>query len=176
MNKSDIPGYKKVDDSRIIIKSSPIHGTGVIAASDIKKGQEVIEYVGEIISKDEAEIRAENEINNNSQDPSKGAVYIFELNKVADIDGNVKWNPARFINHSCDPNCESETKNDCIIISAIKDIKKGEELTYDYGYDMDSYKDHPCRCGSKNCIGYIVAEKHKKRLTKKLEKKSKDPR
>jgi len=77
------------------------------------------------------------------------------------------------INHSCDPNCEVEIIRGHIWITAIKDIKKGEELGYDYGYDYDDFKDHPCKCGSKNCIGYIVAEEHWPKVKRALAKKNK---
>ena len=69
-----------------------------------------------------------------------------------DIDGNVPWNTARFINHSCDPNAETMNTGRRILIQAMKDIPKGEEITYNYGYDIENYEDHPCHCGSPNCV------------------------
>ncbi len=86
------------------------------------------------------------------------------MNKKFDIDGNVSWNPARLINHSCDPNCETEGDDDHIWIEAMRDIKKGEELSYDYCFDVDDYEEHPCKCGSKNCCGFIVDEKKRGKL------------
>ena len=100
-----------------------------------------------------------------------GAVYIFTLNERYDINGKVSWNLAKYINHSCDPNCETDIIRGKIWINAIKDIKKGEELTYDYGYDMHYFEDHPCRCNSKNCVGFIVRSNLRWRLKKKLAKK-----
>ncbi|RME55377.1 SET domain-containing protein-lysine N-methyltransferase [Candidatus Woesearchaeota archaeon] len=144
----------------IIIKKSSIHNKGVFASRDIAKGTKVIEYVGEKITKKEAEKRALKKLNKHKKNPDQGAVYIFELNSRYDIDGDVPYNDAKYINHSCNPNCETQIINNRIWIVAIKDIKKGEEITYNYGYDLDSYKDHPCKCGSKNCIGYILAEEH----------------
>ena len=99
-------------------------------------------------------------------------MYIFELNSKYDIDGSYLYNKARYINHSCNPNCEVDIIKNEIWISAIKIIKKSEELSYDYGYpfDKDDYQDHICRCGSKNCIGYIISQddwpKYKKFLKK----------
>ena len=125
----------------------------------ISKGQKIIQYVGEKITKAEGDKRSALRIKNYLNSSKTGSVYIFELNKKYDIDGNVRRNKARYINHSCNPNCEVDIKNDQIWISSIKNIKKGTELSYDYGYefDKDDYKDHICKCGSKNCIGYIIS-------------------
>jgi len=152
----------------IVVKESKIHGKGVFAKKKIPKGTKVIEYVGEKITKKEAEKRADRQVELAMGNGEVGAVYIFELNKRYDIDGNVEWNPAKWINHSCDPNCEAEIEDGHIWITSIRDIEKGEEITYNYGYDIDNYKDHPCRCGSKNCVGYILDKKYWKRLKKKL--------
>jgi hypothetical protein len=83
--------------------------------------------------------------------------YIFSLDETYDLDGNVPWNPARFLNHSCEPNCEAEPDGGCIWIVARRDIRTGEEITFNYGYDLDDYREHPCRCGAADCAGYIVA-------------------
>jgi len=129
-------------------QSSPIHGTGGYARQDIAAGTRVIEYVGERINKAEALIRCE--ANNE---------YIFTLNDEWDLDGNQPWNPARFINHSCAPNCEAEIETDnCVWIATTRDIKAGEELTFNYGYGLEDYLEHPCRCGATACVGFIVAE------------------
>lgn len=157
----------------IVIKRSKTHGRGGFARKDIKKGTRIIEYVGKKVSKKEAE-----KISNFQEELSKinkdiGAVYLFELNKKYDIDGNVPWNLARYINHSCEPNCEIEISKGRIWIIAKRDIKKGEELSYDYGYDLKYYQDSICKCGSKKCVGYIVAEKHRKKLKEILKKSGK---
>lgn len=162
---------KKVDMQFILVKSSKIHNKGVFAKKDISKGTKVIEYVGEKITKAEAERRAERQLKNSKNHSVDGGVYIFELNKKYDIDGKVSWNPAQFINHSCDPNCEVENIQGHLWIIAVKEIKKGEEITYNYGYDLENYEDHPCRCGSKNCKKFIVAKEHWSKLKRKLEKK-----
>ena len=89
--------------------------------------------------------------------------------KRQDLDGDFKWNTARLINHSCDPNCEVEGKGLEIWVTSIRFIKKGEELSYDYGFGFDQdYKQFPCKCGSKKCCGYIVREGSRWRINKKF--------
>ena len=131
----------------IVFRRSTIHGTGGYARKAITIGTRVIEYVGEKITKAEANVRCE--ANNE---------YIFTLDDEFDLDGNVSWNPARFINHSCAPNCEAEVAAGRILIIAWRDIASGEELTFNYGYDLEDYREHPCRCGATECPGFIVAE------------------
>lgn len=159
----------------IIVKNSKVHGKGVFARKNIPEGTKVIEYVGEKLTKAQSDKRSDEQLEKAKH--GDGAVYIFELNKRYDIDGNVPWNTARLINHSCDPNCETDIVKGHIWIIALRDIKKSEELSYDYNFDIDDYEEHPCRCGSKNCVGYIVGEDHwpklKRRLAKKKAKKTK---
>jgi SET domain-containing protein len=142
-----------------VIRQSSIHSRGVFAARDIRKGERVIEYLGEKITKAESERRASVQLDESSR-AGEGAVYIFTLNKRHDLDGNVEWNPARLINHSCNPNCEADVIRGRIWILAKRAIKEGEELSYDYGFDLDSWQDHPCLCGEEKCAGYIVARRH----------------
>ncbi len=141
------------------VKKSKIHGTGVFANMDIKKGEKIIQYIGDKVTKSEGDKRSAYRIKNYLNSSKTGSVYIFELNSKYDIDGFVRKNKARYINHSCDPNCEVDIIKNEIWISSIKKIKKGEELSYDYGYsfDKDDFRDHVCKCGSKNCIGYIIS-------------------
>jgi uncharacterized protein len=164
---------KKTTSSKwIVVKESDIHGMGVYAAEDIPKGTEIIEYVGRKVTKEESDKIADRDMDAHEENGKEnGAVYIFELNKEHDIDGNVEWNTARLINHSCDPNCETSGDDEHIWIEAKRDIKKGEELGYDYCYDIDDYEDHPCLCKSANCIGFIVDEKFRLDLKKKLKRK-----
>jgi SET domain-containing protein len=162
---------RRVDMSKIVVRQSKVHGTGVFAACDIKKGEKVIEYVGDIVTKAESDKIADEQLEKSEGHSKEGGVYIFELNKKYDINGNVSWNPARFINHSCDPNCETEGDDWHIWIEAMRDIKKGEELSYDYCYDIDNWEEHPCKCGAKNCVGYIVNEKLRGKLKEKVKKK-----
>ena len=89
------------------------------------------------------------------------------MNKRYDLDGDFKFNTARLINHSCNPNCEVTGTGLKVWVHTIKDIKKGEEFSYDYGFGFDEdYKHYPCRCGSKNCCGYIVREGSRWRIKK----------
>ena len=158
------------------VKNSNVHGSGIFAAKDIKKNTKIIQYIGEKVSKSEGDKRSANRIKNFLHSEETGSVYIFELNSKYDIDGLFEYNKARYINHSCNPNCEVDIVDGKIWISSIKKIYKGEELSYDYGYpfDKDDYKDHICKCGSKKCIGYIISQddwlkykKYRKSLLKK---------
>jgi uncharacterized protein len=152
----------------VCVRKSKVHGTGVFALKDIPKGAKVIEYVGRKITKRESDDVFDKQFAKYEKNKKKyPGVYLFELNKKYDIDGDVSWNPAKYINHSCEPNCETDIIKGQIWIISIKNIKKGEEISYDYGYDLENYKDHPCWCGSKNCVGYIVAEEHWPKLNKK---------
>ena len=149
---------RRTTSPHIKIKESRIHSIGIFAKKDIPKGTRIIEYVGEKIGKTESDRRANTPLEKNKKDSDYGAVYIFNLNKRHDIDGNVPYNTARFINHSCDSNCETEIIRGRIWIIALRDIKKGEELAYNYNYDLEDYEDHECRCGSNRCVGYILDE------------------
>ena len=157
------------------VRNSKIHGTGIFATKDIIKNTRIIEYVGEKITRSEGDKRSEKRIKKYLDSKTTGSVYIFELNKKYDIDGSPLYNKARYINHSCEPNCEVDINDDHIWISSIKNIKKGTELSYDYGYefDKDDYKDHICKCGSNKCIGFIISSdqwdkylRHIKKLVK----------
>ena|SRR3989338_1360511 len=138
------------------ITKSSIHNNGVVAAMDIPKGTKIIEYVGEKISKEEGDMRSEMHIKMHEKNPHFGEVYVYELDDKWDIDGSPDYNEAKYINHSCSPNCESDIKDGHIWIVALRDIKEGEELTYDYSYDLDEFDEYPCKCGSEKCFGYIL--------------------
>ncbi|MCF7910170.1 SET domain-containing protein-lysine N-methyltransferase [Candidatus Pacearchaeota archaeon] len=167
MKKFVIP--KKSDF--VEVKISKIHGKGLFAIKDIPKDTEIIQYGGEKISKKEAEKRIYKKYNEAEKDSSKGENYIFDLNKKSDIDGDFEWNIAKFINHSCNTNTDLIDIDGEIWFVATREIKKGEEITTNYQYGLESFEDFPCRCGSKNCIGYMVAEKHRPKLKKILEKR-----
>ena len=134
-------------DNSMVVRSSPIHGKGGFANRKLRKGMRVLEYIGERISKGESLRRCEQ---NNE--------FIFCLSESHDLDGNVSWNPARFINHSCEPNCEARREEGRIWLWVMRDVEAGEELTLNYGYDLENYKAYPCHCGSPKCVGYMVAE------------------
>jgi uncharacterized protein len=140
-----------------IVRRSSIHHRGVFARRDIPKDSKVIEYVGERITKAESDRRGQRLMKKASK-TGCAAVYIFTINKKYDLDGGVSWNPARLINHSCDPNCEAIISRGRIWIYAKRDIPVGEELTFNYGFDLDTWEEHPCRCGSERCVGYILDE------------------
>ncbi len=149
------------------VRDSKIHGSGVYACKPIPSGERVIEYLGDKIDKEESERRANAQMEL-AEKTGDAAVYIFTLNKKWDIDGNVPWNTARLLNHSCDPNCEAWIEEKQIFLYALRDIEKGEELTFDYGFDIENYEDHPCLCGSDNCVGYIVNREQWPELKKLL--------
>ena len=159
------------------VKNSSVHGSGVFATKNISKNTNIIQYIGEKVTKSEGDRRSSLRIKKYLNSNKTGSVYIFELNKKYDIDGSPLYNKARYINHSCNPNCEVNIVNNGIWISSIKNIKKGEELFYDYGYafDKEDFRDHICKCGSKNCIGYIISSdewsKYLKFLSKIIKKK-----
>ena len=141
------------------VKKSKIHGSGVFATKRIKKNTKIIEYIGEKVTKSEGDRRSEKRLKKYLNSTKDGSVYIFELNSRYDIDGSFLYNKARYINHSCDPNCEVEIFDNQIWIVALRSIKKGEELSYDYGYEFDKsdFRDHTCKCGTNNCIGFIIS-------------------
>ena len=152
-------------------KKSGVHGSGLFASQNIKQGSKIIEYVGDKVTKKEGDRRADIQLNKAKRNINNGMVYVFELNKHYDIDGSVKYNHARLINHSCSPNCEVEIDNNEIWILAIKKIKKNAELSYNYGYAYDEdYVDHICKCGSSQCVGYILDADHWPKLKKKKNK------
>ena len=145
------------------VKKSNIYKRGLYASKNIRPRIKIIEYVGKLITKKETL--------QNSKFDNKKDIYLFNINEKYDLDGDFDWNTARLINHSCNPNCEVVGKDLKLWISSLKKIKKGEELTYDYGFGYDSdYKQFPCKCGSMNCIGYIVREGSRWRINKKLKK------
>jgi uncharacterized protein len=137
---------------RLIIRSSDIHAAGCFALEPVAKGTRLLEYEGERITKDEGDLRYE----------GRPFTYLFGIGKGdIVIDGH---GMAMFVNHSCQPNCETDEIDGRVYIMAIRNIKAGEELTYDYWlYDGDD--DAPCYCGSKKCRGsmYSPAELKKKK-------------
>ena len=137
------------------VRQSAIHGTGGYARKDIPAGTRIIEYVGERIDKVESAKRCEAE-----------NAYIFTIDEDCDLDGDVLWNPAKFINHSCAPNCEAEWDEGRIFINALRDLKQGEELTFNYGFDLEEYHEHICQCRTPECVGFIVAEEFFDQLRK----------
>lgn len=146
---------------------STIHGRGVYARVAIPDGTHIVEYTGELITKAEAKRREEQRLTR-LQRGGDGSVYIFDLNRRHDLDGRTRRNIARLINHSCAPNCRAETIRGRIWIIAQRDIPAGSELTFDYGYSYKECRGHPCRCGAKNCAGFIVSSGSRWRLRRAL--------
>ena len=145
------------------IKKSNIDkkGRGLYAIKEIKKGTRIMDYVGKIITKKQTE---QSEKFDNAK-----PIYLFNLNKKYDLDGDVLWNTARLINHSCSNNCDYNGTGLKLWVVTIKDIKKGEEITVDYGFGYDeNFKQFKCKCKSKNCCGYIVRAESRWRINKRF--------
>jgi uncharacterized protein len=149
------------------IRRSRIHGRGLFARRLIRKGTRLIEYLGEKIDKAESNRRGL-ELFEKSKATGGASVYIFELDDHVDLDGNFEWNHARLCNHSCEPNCEVVNEDNRLYLYALREIARGEELSFDYGYDIEHFLDHPCRCGSKECAGYIVRKDQRNKLRRRL--------
>jgi SET domain-containing protein len=138
------------------VRRSKIHGTGVFATRHIAKGTRVVEYLGERITHAEADRRYAGKADDDNH------TFLFTVDARTVIDAGVGGNAARFINHSCDPNCETLAEGRRIFIEAIKDIAPGEELAYDYMIERDA-DDPPdieqvfsCRCGADDCRGTML--------------------
>lgn len=151
---------------RIIRRQSPIHGNGVFAARDLPKGSRVIEYKGRRLTHTQANRMYAN-------DADSGHTFLFTLNEKFLIDGGDGGNDARWINHSCAPNCEAwviENKQgdkirDRVVIETRRSIRAGEELTYDYGITLEERQTPrlkqiwQCKCGAKKCTGTMLKPK-----------------
>ena len=157
------------NDAPFELRRSAIQGRGAFATRRIRPGARIIEYLGEHISRDEGDRRYDDE------HMGRHHTFLFALDDGSVIDAAVRGNEARFINHSCDPNCQAIEEDGRIFIEAIRNIQPGTELTYDYAYERtDDHTDedealYVCRCGAKKCRGTILApvEKKRKKKTKK---------
>jgi uncharacterized protein len=161
---------KKKSASPIEIRHSKIHGNGIFAIRAIAQDEQVIEYKGRRISSQQANA----DYGDNSD---TGHTFLFTLNDKWIVDGNVNGNAARWINHSCDPNCgaviyvniDYQEEKDKVWIEALRPIKAGEELTYDYGIVLAERhtsrlkKIWACRCGSESCTGTMLKDKRSQR-------------
>jgi SET domain-containing protein len=145
---------------RLITRSSDIHAAGCFALEDIPKGTVVLEYTGERITKEEGDVRYD----------GRPFTYLFGIDDGAIvIDGH---GMAMFVNHSCDPNCETDEIDGRIIIQTLRDLKAGEEITYDY-WLYDGEDEAPCYCGSKNCRGSMYSPAEVKRMQRVAAKQKK---
>ena len=149
----------KKDPRRIQVRRSGVHGKGVFALQNIAKGDVVVEYKGEIINWKEA-------LRRHPHDPSEpNHTFYFHIDETRVIDGKINGNSAKWINHSCGANCEADEQDGRIFITALRTIKAGEEVNYDYGLIIDERytaklkKEFPCWCGSKSCRGTLLAPK-----------------
>jgi SET domain-containing protein len=138
---------------------SPIHGRGVFAARTIRKGETIIEYRGRRTTWEEA-----SEADGDDGDPYH--TFLFSLDDGRVIDAGVRGNAARFINHSCAPNCETyEDDRGRVFIEARRTIREGEELSYDYHLEVDGKvgprlkRAYACRCGAPRCRGTMLARR-----------------
>jgi SET domain-containing protein len=150
---------------KVVTRKSAIHGNGVFAAAAIAKGERLIEYKGRRRTHQEVD-------EGDSGDVESGHTFLFTLNDDWVIDGGLDSNDARWINHSCNPNCEAvleeneeDPKASRVFIESIRAIRPGQELTYDYGITLAERhtprlkKIWACRCGSKNCTGTMLRPK-----------------
>ena len=168
------------DGRRIQTRRSGVHGKGVFAVQDLAEGETLIEYVGEVINWKEALRRHPHD----PKDPNH--TFYFHVDEDHVIDAKHGGNSSRWINHSCKPNCEADEDEGRVFIKALRNIKAGEELFYDYGMIIDApytkklLAEYPCWCGAKNCRGTLLAPKDedkkktkgKKKSTKKSDKKA----
>ncbi|HEY7166597.1 MAG TPA: SET domain-containing protein-lysine N-methyltransferase [Candidatus Binatia bacterium] len=144
---------------RFSVRRSTIHGHGVFALTAIPRRTRLIEYTGERISQEEADARYAIEHANSPH------TMLFEVSDTLVIDATRHGNSARWINHSCSPNCDIEQENDRIFIETRRDIRPGEELTYDYNLQLGephtaaAKRAHRCFCGSRRCRGTMVGPK-----------------
>jgi len=127
-------------------KKSVIHGLGCFAVQFIPKGQRIVEYSGPRLNLEQTLKALE-----------KGNEYIFDIDSHYSVDGSVMSNAGRYLNHSCDPNCESDIISGKVWIDAMRDIHKGEEVTINYNYELEGFSNRSCQCGSKNCPGFMIA-------------------
>jgi SET domain-containing protein len=163
-----------VSSPLIEVRNSAVHGRGVFAAANIRKGTRILEYLGDRISHEAADARYED------HDENDNHTFLFIVDKHTVIDAAVGGNDARFINHQCSGNCESVIKNRRVFIDATRDIAAGDELGYDYEIGRD--KDDPpnvdeiyaCRCGSPKCRGTMLWPAKKKAKGRKVAKRRKE--
>ena len=178
MLKSQLPSSSEsasappaLDARRIQTRRSGVHGKGVFALADLPEGETILEYAGEVITWVEA-------LRRHPHDPGNpNHTFYFHIDDKHVIDGKAGGNSSRWINHACRPNCEADQDGGRVFIKALRNIKAGEELFYDYGLIIDAkytpklLAEYPCWCGAKKCRGTLLAPKDKD--DKKKNKKSK---
>jgi SET domain-containing protein len=146
----------RTDAPLYTVRRSKIHGNGVYAARAIPKGTRIVEYLGDRITHAQADERYE------AKGQDDGHTFLFVVSNRVVIDAGVGGNDARFINHSCDPNCETVIEGGRVFIEALRDIEPGAELGYEYGLtwettdDPDELANYGCRCGAATCRGTML--------------------
>ena len=160
-----------LDARRIQTRRSGVHGKGVFALADLSEGETILEYVGEVITWVEA-------LRRHPHDPQNpNHTFYFHIDDKHVIDGKAGGNSSRWINHACKPNCEADEDGGRVFIKALRNIKAGEELFYDYGLIIDArytkklLAEYPCWCGAKKCRGTLLAPKDKDDKKKKQKSK-----
>lgn len=149
----------KAAKPRVAVRNSPIHGRGVFAVNTIAKGARILEYTGERMSHAEADRRY-----GDLHEGSSHTMLFAATDKVV-IDATKRGGPARWINHSCAPNCEANEEDGRVFIDAIRPIKPGQELSYDYNLVLEERhtpklkREHPCHCGAPKCRGTLLGSK-----------------
>lgn len=143
-----------MSEDLVEVRTSSIDNLGVFAKRAIRQATRILEYTGEVISNEEGDRRYA------ETNPDRHVTFLFALSNGSCIDGAAGGNDARFINHSCEPNCEAVEEEGSIWIESLRPISAGEELTYDYAYswdDCDEAGSYPCRCGAVACRGTILS-------------------
>jgi len=165
---------KAAAQGALVIKRSNIAGRGGFAGRDIKKGERLIEYVGERISHAVADRRYDD------ASMRRHHTFLFAVNRSVVIDGAVRGNESRWLNHACHPNCDAVIEKSRVFIEANRYILKDEELCYDYAFtrdgsetDEDVFQLYGCKCGAKTCRGTILAPLKKAQSKRKSKAKTK---
>ncbi len=142
----------------LVVRRSKVQGRGVFAARDIAEGERIIEYTGERITPAQADARCSDD-----EAMRRHHTFLFSVSQRVVIDGGHGGNESRYINHSCDPNCDVVISRSRVFVHALRDIPEGDELSYDYWYETDeSYgwddlrRIYPCRCRAANCRGTLA--------------------
>jgi SET domain-containing protein len=161
--KSPSPPARSSQRPAYRLRRSPVHGTGSFAIRTIAKGETIVEYVGERISHEEADRRHADKADDDNH------TFLFTIDAKTVIDGGVRGNDARFLNHSCDPNCEVVNDDGRLFVEAVRTIQPGDELTYDYNLTRAAEdtaaieRIFACVCGAASCRGTMLAPQKKPR-------------
>ncbi|HEX3346411.1 MAG TPA: SET domain-containing protein-lysine N-methyltransferase [Polyangiaceae bacterium] len=154
------------DAPAVVVRRSRIQGRGVYAARPLAEGERILEYTGRLITNEEADAQCDDE------SMRRHHTFLFGVDDHYTVDGADGGNEARFINHSCEPNSESVIEGRRVFIDARRDIRAGEEITYDYWYTADAgysladlRRIYPCRCGAPRCRGTLARPPRRRRKT-----------